>query len=281
MNKRTFFEEADIKAFEPEAKIGLLATLNPEGWPHLTFLSSMRAKDHRTLMFGQFTEGLSKVHVRDNPRTGFLIMTPDKRLWRGKARWTHSARQGEDFEMYNNQPMFRYNAYFGINTVHYLDLVETGGRENLPMAAIIAAAVLTRLARTGPPAETERILKPWAEDLFNKMGALKFLAWVDRDGFPKIVPVVQGQAWGSRGLVFSAFAYGPELSDLTPGLKVAVFGLFIDNMEDVLVRGEFAGFSRRRGLRIGRVDLDWVYNAMPPKQGQIYPVQELKPVVNF
>jgi len=29
------------------------------------------------------------------------------------------------------------------------------------------------------------------------------------------------------------------------------------------------------------VDINWVYNSMPPKPGQIYPVQKLRAVVNF
>jgi hypothetical protein len=29
------------------------------------------------------------------------------------------------------------------------------------------------------------------------------------------------------------------------------------------------------------IDLEWVYNSMPPVPGQIYPPTELEPVVNF
>jgi hypothetical protein len=52
-------------------------------------------------------------------------------------------------------------------------------------------------------------------------------------------------------------------------------------MEDVLVRGVFAGFRRHRGVTLGCVDIVWVYNSMPPKPGQIYPVRKLGAVVNF
>jgi len=48
----------------------------------------------------------------------------------GKVRWTHEVRAGEDYELYNHKPMFRYNAYFGIHTVHYLDLVELAARND-------------------------------------------------------------------------------------------------------------------------------------------------------
>ena len=59
-----------------------------------------------------------------------------------------------------------------------------------------------------------------------------------------------------------------------------MFGLTMD-MEDVLVRGDFAGFARSRGVRVGRVEVDFVYNSMPPVPGRIYPPVELEPVTVF
>ena len=114
--KLATFSADDIQALQPAMKIGLLATVNPEGLPHLTLLASLRANTPTQLTFGQFIEGTSKGFLRQNPRAGFLVMTLDKNLWRGKATFTHTARQGPEFDLYNNQPMFRYNAYFGVHT---------------------------------------------------------------------------------------------------------------------------------------------------------------------
>ncbi len=281
MNKTARFDPAETGAFEVEAKVGLLATVNPEGLPHISLISSMQAKDPTRLIWGQFSEGQSKLHVRQNPLVGFLIMTLDRNLWRGKALWTHGETQGEDYEMYNQKPMFRYNAYFGIHTVHFMDLVETYGKEGLPFARIVMATLATKAAKDGARSpETERILKPWAEGLFNRMDTLKFLGYIDDEGFPTIVPVIQCQAAGSRRLAFSPIAYGDELAAIRKGMQVAVFGLSLQ-MEDVLVRGTFLGYDRVRLQRLGVIELEWVYNSMPPTPGQIYPPLELKPVVNF
>ena len=35
--------EPDVEAFETEAKVGLLATLGPEGLPHLTLITTLQA----------------------------------------------------------------------------------------------------------------------------------------------------------------------------------------------------------------------------------------------
>jgi hypothetical protein len=276
------FAENDLKQFEPEAKVGLIATINQEGLPHITLITALQAKTPDKLIWGQFSEGQSKQNVKTNPKTGFLIMTLDRSLWRGKALWTHHATHGEDYEMFNNKPMFRYNAYFGIHTVHYMDLVETYARESLPLLQIGLASILTKAAKSAAKQESraERILKPWAEALFNRLDAIKFLSYVGDDGFPAIIPLIQCQAADSTRLAFSPLAYPEEISPLRHGSTVAIFGLTMD-MEDVLVRGAFAGFGRYRAVTLGCVDILWVYNSMPPKPGQIYPAQKLEAVVNF
>lgn len=148
INTQISFTDAEVHAFEPELKIGLLATINPYGLPHLTLLSTLKASGSHQVTFGAFTEGFSKQHVRQNPKTAWLIMTLDRNLWRGRATFSHTANSGPDFDFYNNTPMFRYNAYFGIHTVYYMDLVEYYPRQPLPMGEIITASIKTILAKT-------------------------------------------------------------------------------------------------------------------------------------
>ena len=281
MKKNKAFAQEDLAAFEPEAKVGLLVTINTEGLPHLTLITSLQARDTETLLFGQFAEGRSKKHVTTSPQTGFLIMTLDRKLWRGKARWTHKRTDGPEYEIYNDIPMFRYNAYFGINTVHYLDLVETYGEEKLPMAKILPAAMTTRLAKgaAATPSD-ERILKPFAENLFNQLDALKFIAYVGEDGFPIIIPAIQCQASDSRRIVFSALPFYDELQAIQAGTCVAIMAINL-KMQSVLVRGTFQGFHKYRFTTMGVLDIEWVYNSMPPSHGQIYPEVPLDAVTDF
>ena len=67
---------------------------------------------------------------------------------------------------------------------------------------------------------------------------------------------------------------------LQDGQEIAAFALST-NLENVLVRGEFSGFRKRTGLRTGIIDINWVYNSMPPNAGQIYPDIPLEPVTDF
>jgi hypothetical protein len=267
--------QEDMSAFEESAKIGLLATVDPQGLPHVSLITSIQAKSPQQLMFGQFSEGLSKKHVKNDPHTGFLVMNREKQLWRGKARWTGETSSGEDYEMYNRKPMFRYNSYFGIHTVHYLDLVEFSGKEPLSAGGIAIGSLVTAIARRFAAAENpERVLKPWAEKHVTKLATLKFLAYVGGDGYPVIVPVVPCQAAGSARLVFAPTVRRADLAAISEGVTLAVFALNLQ-MESVLIRGRLAGYRRCAGLKAGVIDIDWVYNSMPPMQGPIYPLPPL------
>jgi len=275
------FSQDEIEVFKPAEKIGLVACVNPEGLIHLTLITSIMANGPEQLILGQFCMGLSKWYIQLNPDVGFLIMSMDKRLWRGKARWTHKKTEGPEYQVYNELPMFRYNTYFGINTVHYLDLVETYGEEKLPMAKIIPAAMITKITKRGAvTGNRDRILKPFAENLFNQLDSLKFISYVGKDGFPLIIPAIQCQAADSRCIAFSTLPFNNELQAIEKGTTLAILGLNL-KMQSVLVRGAFRGYGKYRMATMGILDIDWVYNSMPPAHGQIYPEVELEAVTEF
>jgi hypothetical protein len=275
------FSESDIKSFEPEMKVGLLATINEEGLPHITLLSSLCASSPAELVFGQFSEGLSKVNVRQNPKVGFLILTLDKNTWRGKASFTHTEKSGREFDIFNNMPMFRYNAYFGIHTVYYFDLVEQYGKSPLPMGSIVQAALKTMVAKilSRKEGKTE-ILNSWTRQLINKISNLKFLAYVGEDGYPVIVPIIQSQTSGAENVIFAASTYKEEIEVIPANTSVAFFCMSFD-MEDVLLRGNYKGIQRIGGVQCGNVLVNWVYSPMPPKPQQIYPEITLDAITSF
>ncbi len=278
---RTEFSEADIAAFKPTMKVGLLATVNDEGLPHLSLIATLQASSPTQLVWGQFTEGASKQFIRRRPQAGFLIMTMDKQLWRGQATFTHTAQQGPEYDAYNATPMFRYNAYFGVHTVYYMDLVAQTGQKALPMGRIVTASLQTLLARVAFGRRARQTaLNPWTRALLSKLGNLKFLAYIGADGYPTIIPVLQAQTPDPEHVIFAASVYGAELRAIPTGTPVALFGMAL-SMEDVLVRGPFLGIQRYGGVACGALRVTWVYNSMPPNPQQIYPPLPLEPVTTF
>ena len=281
MKNTSTFSEEDILATQPAMKIGLLATVNPEGLSHVTLISSLMACSPGQLSFGQFTEGLSKKHILDKPKTGFLIMGLDKTLWRGKATYTHSAREGKEYDFYNNLPMFRYNAYFGVHTVYYLDLVSQTGVESLPMNQVVLAAVKTALARQlGREKVNQAPINPWTRAFLNKLDNLKFLSYVGEDGYPVLIPAIQAQCLDEEHILFSTSVYKDELEAIPAGVSLAVFGMAL-TMEDVLLRGVYQGFRRVGGIRTGLVKVDYLYNSMPPVPGQVFPPRPVEAITDF
>jgi hypothetical protein len=275
------FSESDIKSFEPEMKVGLLATINEEGLPHVTLLSSLCASSPTGLVFGQFSEGLSKVNVRKNSKVGFLILTLDRNTWRGRANFTHTEKSGREFDIFNNMPMFRYNAYFGIHTVYYLDLMEQYGKEPLPMGSIVQAALKTMVAKMLSTKKGRiNILNLWTRQLIGKISNLKFLAYIAEDGYPNIVPVIQAQTSGTENIIFAASAFKEEIKAIPANTTVAFFCMSFD-MEDVLLRGTYQGIKRIGGVQCGNISVNWVYSPMPPKSEQIYPETTLEAINTF
>jgi hypothetical protein len=177
--------------------------------------------------------------------------------------------------------MFRYNAYFGVHTVYYLDLISHSGKIPLPMNKIIFAAVKTMVARTlvNKPGKLP-VLNSWTRAFVDKIDNLKFLAYVNEDGFPVIIPAIQTQSLDSQHVLFSTTVYTEELQAIPSGIPLAVFNMAL-TMEDVLLRGQYLGIQRMGGVKAGVVKVDWVYNPMPPVPGQVYPPVELTAVTQF
>lgn len=266
--ERDRFDGADIAAFAPSEKVGLVATLNERGEPHVSLLTTISALGPKGLTIGEFSRGLSKDFMARRPKTGFLVMGLDRRLWRGLAIWTRCAKQGPEYEAYNRQPMFRYNTYFGINTVHYLDLVAVEGPRPLPMASIVGATLATAIkAPFARPARGPAVLPPAALSILDAMASLNFLAWTDADGFPRLAPALQARSAGPSRIVFTPGPWKADIGLVPEGAKVALFSMNL-GMESFLARGDLV---KLKGKGLLGIELDFLYNSAPPLHGQVYP----------
>ncbi|MDR2159568.1 MAG: hypothetical protein LBP23_05840 [Treponema sp.] len=276
---RKEFEETCTKKFENDSKIGLLAAVAPDGYPHIALISSLSVKTKTSLMWGQFSRGLSKAYLKDNPRTGFLVVSPDQFWWTGKALHRGFEVKGEDYDYFNNKPLFRYNSYCGFGAVHYGDLVEVSAGKKLPLAGMVsgfAGSVLRKntLRKIAPAGKDIEKIPPYGMNLGSKLACLKFAAWVDADGYPRIIPALQGVPADSGAMVFSPGPLGELLGQIPGGAKSAVFLASLE-LETLLLQGRW--YSRRRGNRFGGAAfaVDKVYNSMLPIGGYIYPPKKL------
>ncbi|MBK5262253.1 MAG: hypothetical protein JJE17_06750 [Peptostreptococcaceae bacterium] len=268
----------DAKDFDNSYKIGLVVMQDDTSDMHITLLSSLMNKGEDKMMFGEFIVGLSKDYIHKNPKTGFFIMNMNKEFWTGKMEFLPEVKtEGEDYIKFNSMPLYRFNTYFGINKVHFADLIDISLRAKLDMGGIIKNALRVTFKKPFMAGDKDKkVLKPWAESLTAKLDTLMFIGYMGEDGYPKMVPIIQGQSATSSRIVFTDKPYKEMLTDLKDNARVAIFIMNLD-METVLVKGNFHGFKKG----FGYVDIDKVYNSMPPKHGYIYPAVKQIAVESF
>jgi hypothetical protein len=274
------FEAACGEKFAGDSKIGLLCSIAPDGYPHIALISSISVKDSKTLMWGQFSRGLSKTYLADNPKTGFLVVSPDQYWWTGKALHMGSAVKGEDYEFFNNKPLFRYNAYCGFGAVHYEQIIDVSVGEKLPLLKIALGFFASKAVKAAAPQNPEPKMPPYGMKLASSLACLKFAAFVDADGFPRLFPVMQGRTAGGgedmarNAMVFSAAPYAALLRQIPAGAKAAVF-LANLSLESLLLQGRWFNTERDGRLKGSAFEIDKVYNSMLPVGGYIYPPKTL------
>lgn len=264
----------DYKKMSADGKIGLIATVDDEGEPHITFMSSLQPLGEEQLTCGQFCEGASKRFFVERPKIGWLIFTAQMEWWTGTADYTHTETTGPEFDMYNNKPLFRYNTYFGIGKVPYYNLKTLSPRGKLKMPVLIGGALASKTASLFKRANHKGALNGVAKSMFDNIGGLKFLCHIDADGYPVITPAIQATSAGKDRIVFAGFPFGEGIRAIPEGAKTAALALSL-KMESVLVKGVY-----HKGAA-GRIDIERVYNSMPPFPGYIYPEQKINKVEVF
>jgi hypothetical protein len=269
------FEDPCTEQFANDVKIGLLCVPSPDGYPHITLITTLSVRSKTSLMWGQFSQGLSKEYLKENPKTGFLVVSPDQHWWTGKCLHTGTTIKGDDFVFFNNKPTYRYNAYAGIGVVHYHDLVDVSIGQSFPALEIAAGFTVSKLlkgrVKGGDGIEK---LSPFGMELGTQISTLKFLAYIDTDGYPRIIPALQGFAPDPGHVVFSSFPWGDLLGKIPPGAKTALFLVNMD-CQCILVQGLWSGFQGIGCLKGAVLDIDKVYNSMLPLSRYIYPPEPL------
>jgi len=253
-------KEAD-ELLKQDGKIGILATMDEKGCPHLSFISSIQGLNDKQITFGRFCEGLSKRFVEERPYAAFLALSADKRWLRGSIRYTHSEETGEVFDKYNDKPLFHCNAYAGFNRIYFFDLISIEEILKLPMPKILLGLAVSRIKAVFVSDSSHGALSRFGQSLLSDAGALKFLCWEEDEDLSNIVPIVQASPAGSDRIVFSAIPYGEDFAHVKIGAKAAILALNTQ-MQSVLVKGMLTS----KGL----LAIDRVYNSMPPKNEYIY-----------
>ncbi|MHA1270908.1 MAG: hypothetical protein ACTSPY_14030 [Candidatus Helarchaeota archaeon] len=279
--KSSLSEEAfNLTQIEYAAK--LISTIDNRGWPHITFIVSNCAKTPTQIIWGQFTEGTSKENVRKNKKQGVFIMTPESpyKFIQAKIELENIKKEGEDVEYFSRMNFYRYNCYLNVHTVYYNKIIATTQVRNLSIGGIIKGMLVNIIGKGATKSKDHEIKLPkLGYNLFNGAIYPKFISYIDpSDGYPIIIPCFQMRAPDRSKLVFTLSQFKYDLQSIPENVNVAAYAM---NFEPIMihVNGIFTGFQKFRGIKYGIIEIEEVYNPMPPLAGVIYPKIQTRPKI--
>ncbi|MFW9993714.1 MAG: hypothetical protein ACFFD4_16830 [Candidatus Odinarchaeota archaeon] len=290
MNSKKFpewhseFSQEAYEITQPEIGLKLIATIDQRGWPHITMIAFNKAKNTGQIVWGQFTEGTSKKNVLENSKQGFFYMNANRpfKFIQAKADFDYLKRGGEDCEAFSRGRMLRYNTYVNVHTCYYSIVKAVTSVRNLGLAGILKG-ILNDVIATGKAKikDSEDKLPKFGHQILNQTTSVKAISYIDTDSYPVIIPCFGLRAPDRSRVIFPLSQFKDELEQISKGARVAVFVVVSENLEltSIMINGTFTGFERFRGLRYGIIEIDEIYNSMPPLNGVIYPKIETRPKV--
>lgn len=259
----------------PEIMAKLIATIDPNGDPHITMIASNKAVNPTTVKWGEFTQGTSKKNVLENPKQGILFMTAEMpfKFLQIKVDFDYCSTEAEDAADFNQTDLFRYNVYMRVYKTYFNKVKAASEVRDISLFGIVKGIIRNlfgkRKHKTG---KIDNRLPRFGAKLYNGLVFPKFIAYLDpKDGYPIIIPCFQARAIENKRIIFSLSQFKDDLVKIPENSKVAVFVMDFET-ETMLVKGTYLGINNSRGV----IDIEQVYNSMPPQPGMIYPKLETK-----
>ncbi len=277
------FSDALIEFTQPDIMVKLISTIDSRGWPHITIITSNRAKTKDQIVWGQFFAGTSKENVIINSKQGIFYMTAEApfKFIQVKADFTHTKTEGDDLDDFNRSNFFRYFTYINVYKVFYNKIIAVTQLRVLPPGSIPRKIVKAILKEAKTNLDEQRLNVIGYKLFTNKIG-VRAIAYIDpSDGYPIIIPHLQINAVDHNRLYFPLTALKEDFLKIPVNSKVAVIGANFD-MASQVVKGTFTGIQSVENVEYGLIDIEEIYNSSPPIVGKIYPEIETKPkVTNF
>lgn len=285
MNKQKLLEwkselsNKAVKFTQPDVMLKLVSTIDERGWPHITLITSNRAINQDQVTWGAFTEGQSKKNIKRNPKQGIFYMTVEMpfKFLQVKANFTHTSKEGEELEHFNKSELMRYFTYTRVHTAYFNRVIAASQVRKLSLSGFVFGILKDLIGKRGAKTKKEeRALNIIGFALFSTPIAVRVISYIDpKDGYPILIPCIPLQAADHNRLVFPLSSLKEDLLRIPKGIKVAVFGMNFNYVNQV-VKGTYKGIQRFRFIKFGVIEIEEVYNSSPPLTGLIYPKLEIR-----
>jgi hypothetical protein len=264
-----------FEALHGEMVPKFLATRDAEGRPNVVPIISLdlAPDDDGKLIFGEFLIWKTRKNLGEDPRVAACVLTEDLQVWTLRARFREFVDRGPYVEFLNRKEMFRYNAYVGIRRAAVFDLEEVTGSWNFSKLNVAAELLPVKLVSAWLGGNGRKQLPERVAEKFARTQAVKVMAHLGADGYPRAVPLFSLVPTKTDSMVFGTRLFRRELQELAPNARVAASVITMDPVA-YQVKGLYEGSSLSPAGRIGRMRVLEVYSASPPLSGQAIDLQQ-------
>ncbi|NVM53290.1 MAG: hypothetical protein HWN66_06265 [Candidatus Helarchaeota archaeon] len=256
-----------IPQFQPELMVKLLATIDNIQHPNLVLIVSLEAKDNVTLMFAEFLKGKTKKNVELNPKCTAAFMNLGFDYWVVKGDFTHWGYEGAEYEYFNEKSLFKNNAYLGITRVGFIDIKQVFPKRKIKMKRPLLRLIKGFIKEGNSKTENPEILPSIVEKIFRAPSNLKYITFIDDDGYPLIVPTMHLLPANANQLIFTPAGFKEDLTRMKSGMFVATFAMNIEELIMYQIKGTYQGMQKYQETELGVINIEEVYCCMPPKAG--------------
>ncbi len=252
-----------LTALQGEMTPKFLATRNGAGVPNVVPVVSILPSESEpdTLFFGNFLLRKSIQNLQEDPRVCVLVITPELQGWVLLGDFVEFQRTGPYVERQMSSSLLRYNAYTGVRNAGIIRVKSLLGAFAIGKLNVALDYARTKVAAMGAgDGQVDSIVMPApVRAEFGKMAAVKVLAWIADDGYPRIAPTLSLQPAG-HGKMIHRLGHSP-VGWPEDGNSVACNILTFE-----AVSYQVKGVWRRRG-HAGVVSVREVYAGGPPLPG--------------
>ncbi len=241
-----------------------LATLDVNGRPNCVPVITILPYEDDKLIFGEFMMNKSRTNLETDKHVGVAVFSDAFEAWSIKGTFLGFEDKGPRFDFMNNTPAFRYNAYTGVRAAGLIRIDEVSepmvkATWQLPpyfLRAKVRAMISRRYRSDG------RCMPLQVEEKFNRLSAIRALAFKDTDDYPRTFPMLSCFSAGSESLAISDPFLDHYRSDIKNQSEVAISVLTAEAIS-YQVKGRYAA----RGTKTSMVQLMECYSASPPLLG--------------
>ncbi len=261
---KTKLDETLIRDLSGEMTPKFLATADAQGTPNVVPIISITPWDDGTVIFGNFLMWKTERNLAAYPKAGIAVMTEELKGAVILGDFRGFQKTGRFVDAINSQKNFRYNAYTGIRSAGEIAVRSVSEPFSYSKLDVLAGNARSAIKRVpGGLSSGNVVMNPVVMEKFQRLAAVKVLAFIDRDGYPVPVVLMSLRAAAPDVLVFRKAPMGRYMEGLADGAPVAVSVITFDPVA-FQVKGVYSDL----GASWGAVRLTEAFHASPPFPGR-------------